>query len=166
MLNMREGTCFHSNMTVKTYFNCFSLLATIFSIIFFFQAHPLYTKIFSARIWTNLKNDPGNVKKRGIPRNSYMSVICHQGPWDPTGAPTLAPQLSRVDTLLHLKCVSPRGLSVPTVIKCKPGCLKCKPGWSFWKCRYYVCSVFFPNSKYMSIKPILPGDPITGVYIQ
>ena len=25
-------------------------------------------KMFSPRIWTNLKNDPDNVKKRGIPR--------------------------------------------------------------------------------------------------
>ena len=77
MLNMREVTCFHSNLTVKTYLKLmFFLVGYNFQYNFFVEAHPLYTKICSPRIWTNLKNDPGNVKKRGIPRNSYMSVAC------------------------------------------------------------------------------------------
>ena len=69
MLKKREVTYFHKNLTVKMYFksDVFPCLLQ-FSVKFFFRAPPpptpLYTKVFSPRIWTNLKNDPENVKNR------------------------------------------------------------------------------------------------------
>ena len=69
MLYLREVTCIHSNLKVKMYFKSDVFLVGLnFSIIFFQGPSPLNTKIFSSRIWTNLKDDPENVKNRGIPR--------------------------------------------------------------------------------------------------
>ena len=47
----------------------FWLLATIFSIFLFQGALPTMNK----NIFSNLRNDPENVKHRGISWNSYMS---------------------------------------------------------------------------------------------
>ena len=63
---MRERTCFHSDLTVKMILN-FNVSSNFYYKIFGVPT-PLYTKLFSPWIWANLKNDPGNVKNRGIPR--------------------------------------------------------------------------------------------------
>ena len=51
-------------------------------------------------------------------------------------------------------------LSVPTVIKFKPGCLKFHFRCTFLKCRYKVCNVFFQNNKKKSFAAFLSGDPM------
>ena len=70
MLFVREMMCFNLNMPVKMYPKMYIFLfgCTFCNLSVQGPPPPLCNKMISPRIWKNLKNDPENVKNRGIPR--------------------------------------------------------------------------------------------------